>query len=73
MNKLELNLLGKDFLDAREAAHYSCVSLRQFQAKCREYGIFPKKFMGKLVYRKMDLKKAIESEQMKLRLPQVKR
>lgn len=56
----DLNLLGKDYLTEEEAAHYCCVSFSQFRKRVAEYGIVPGTFMGKKVYRRDDLKKAIE-------------
>jgi len=61
-NATNINILGKDYLTEKEAAHYACVSQRQFQNKAKEYGILPTKFMGKFVYRKDDIRNAIESE-----------
>jgi hypothetical protein len=57
-----LSLLGKDYLDELEAAHYACVSLRQFQMKAAEYRLQPTRFMGKKVYRKKDLQRAMEEQ-----------
>lgn len=59
---LELNLLGKDYFDEGEAAHYACVSLAQFRNKAAEYGITAVRFMGKKVYRRTDIQRAIENE-----------
>ena len=58
--RVEEAIGGKDFLSQSEAAAYCCVSLRQFQAKAPQIGLFPFKFMGKLVYKKADLQKALE-------------
>lgn len=57
-----MDLAGKDYFTAQEAASYCCVSFSQFRAKSVEMGILPFKFMGKLVYRRSDLQRAIESE-----------
>lgn len=62
MDRLEFNLLGKDYLTEAEAAHYACVSESQFRAKAREYGILAVRFMGKKVFRKTDIQRAIENE-----------
>ena len=56
------SLEGKDYLTAKEAAVYCCVSFSQFRAKSKELNVIPFKFMGKLVYRKSDLQRAIENE-----------
>ena len=58
--RVEEAIGGKDYLTQAEAAAYCCVSLRQFTSKAPEVGLFPFKFMGKLVYRKEDLQKAME-------------
>jgi hypothetical protein len=56
-----INLLGKDYLNEEEAAHYACVSPSQFRAKAAEYGIMPlRRWMGRTVYRKADIQAAIE-------------
>ena len=59
---INLNLLGKEFLNEKEAAHYCCVSLSHFRAKQKEYGIAPSSFMGKRIYRRDDLKRALENQ-----------
>ena len=59
---MSLDLRGKDYLTANEAAHYACVSLSQFQRKAGEYGLAPFRWMGKLVYRKADIQAAMENE-----------
>lgn len=56
----DFDLRGKDYLSEREAAHYACVSVSQFRDRREEYGIMPIRFMGKLVYRKTDIQRAIE-------------
>jgi hypothetical protein len=55
-----LNLLGKDYFTEQEAAHYCCVSLSQFRKRMTEFSIVPGVFMGKKVYRRADLSKAME-------------
>lgn len=62
MSASEFNLLGKDYLTTDEAAHYACVSSSQFRGRAREYGIEPIEFMGKKLYRKTDIQRAIENE-----------
>lgn len=58
----ELNLLGKDYFTADEAAHYCGVSAKQFCDKAWRYGIFPARFMSKSLYRKIDIQRAIEQQ-----------
>lgn len=60
-DKESLNLLGKEYLTVTEAAHYAGVSVSQFNSKKLDYGIFPITFMGKVLYRRDDIKNAIES------------
>jgi hypothetical protein len=60
MRALELNIAGKDFLTIEEAAHYACVSLSQFRDKAREHGLRSFRWMGKTVYRKDDIRRAME-------------
>lgn len=57
----DYNLLGKDFFNEKEAAHYCGVSLSQFRAKAAENGISSRKFMGKWVYRRDMIKARISS------------
>ena len=57
-----MNIGGKDFLTTDEAAHFCCASTRQFYKFRDELGIRPLTFMGKKVYKKDDLKDAIERE-----------
>jgi hypothetical protein len=56
-----INLLGKDYLTEVEAAHYACVSHSQFREHAAGFGIFPFTFMGKKVYRKVDIQRAMET------------
>ena len=51
------NLAGKDFLSLREAAHYACVSESQFRRCAKDYGISPRTFMGRVVYRREDIER----------------
>ena len=62
IDKTEFNLLGKDYLTEKEAAHYCGVCLRQFQIKRKHEGIMCIKFMGKKLFRKQDLVRAIEKK-----------
>jgi hypothetical protein len=57
-----LSLEGKDYLSEAEAAHYCCVSISQFRSKAISCGIVAGWFMGKKVYRRVDLIKAIEAQ-----------
>lgn len=57
--KLAINLSGKDWLTVEEAAHYCGVSRSQFDARAAEYGIEPRNFMGKKLYEKARLHRAI--------------
>lgn len=57
------NLLGKDWLDAAEAAHYCCVSEDHFRRHAASYGLYPRNFMGKQVYEKAELYRAIYQSQ----------
>lgn len=50
-----------DYLSEKEAAEYCRVSLKHFRAKKADYGIMPGVFMGKKIYRRADLQRAIES------------
>ena len=43
-----------------EAAHYCCVSLSQFRERAPDYNIVATWFMGKKLYRREDLHRAIE-------------
>ncbi|MBE5272203.1 hypothetical protein [Stenotrophomonas sp. B2] len=56
---LRLDILGKDWLTADEAAHYCGVSVSQFNAHAHEYDLDPRKFMGKKLYAKAALYQAI--------------
>ena len=57
-----ISVLGKDYLTLDEAAFYAGVSSSQFRARAKTYGIHPRKFMGKMLYRKADIQQAIEQE-----------
>ena len=54
-----VDLSGKDWLTADEAAHYCGVSVSQFNARAHEYDLHPRKFMGKKLYEKAALYQAI--------------
>ena len=58
----ETDLRGLDYLTQKQAARYAGVSLSNFKQKADEYGIFPRRFMGKLLYRKVDIQRAIENQ-----------
>lgn len=62
-----LSLLGKDYLNRKEAAHYCCVSESQLRKLELSYGIQPFEFMGKLVYAVADLRRAMEHERQRQR------
>ena len=56
---LRFDLAGKDWLTVEEAAHYCGVSASQFNAKAPECGLEPRSFMGKKLYEKAGLHRAI--------------
>lgn len=56
---LRYDLSGKDWLTVEEAAHYCGVSASQFNAKAPECGLEPRSFMGKKLYEKAGLHRAI--------------
>lgn len=55
------NIAGKDYFTEEEAAHYACVSESQFRQKRADYGLQGFWWMGKKVYRKADIREAIEN------------
>lgn len=57
--KLGVNLTGKDWLTVEEAAHYCGVSRSQFDSRAAGCGIEPRNFMGKKLYEKAALYRAI--------------
>lgn len=59
MNKAA-DIAGKDFLDEQEAAHYACVSYSQFRKHAAAIGLRAIVWMGKRVYRKDDIRAAME-------------
>jgi len=56
---LRFDLAGKDWLTVEEAAHYCGVSTSQFNAKAAEYSLQPRNFIGKKLYEKPALYRAI--------------
>lgn len=56
------NLAGKDYLTQDEAAAYACVSVSQFRAQAALHGIRSFRWMGKIVYRRGDIARAMEQE-----------
>ncbi len=58
----ELSLSGKDYFTVREAAHYCCVSESQFKDRVKDSPIPSATFMGKRVFRRNDLQRAIEEK-----------
>lgn len=62
MNTEDTDLRGLDYLTERQAARYACVSVSQFRGRAEEYGIIALRFMGRKVYRKVDIRRAIENE-----------
>ncbi len=52
--------MNKDYLTIREAASYCGVSVRQFHRRINESQIPSTYFMGKRLFRRDDLKAAIE-------------
>lgn len=61
LTTLRIDLSGKDWLTVDEAAHYCGVSVSQFNAKAGEYDLSPRQFMGKKLYEKSELYRAIHS------------
>ena len=55
-----INILGKDYLTRREAAHYACVSLSNWDALRRVEGIPAIPWGGKLVFRRTDIARVME-------------
>lgn len=55
-----INLAGKDYFTTDEAAFYACVSRSQFYEHAGLYGIKPFPFMGKKLYRRIDIQNAME-------------
>ncbi|HDS1543835.1 TPA: hypothetical protein QEL09_000166 [Stenotrophomonas maltophilia] len=61
LTTLRIDLSGKDWLTVEESAHYCGVSVSQFNSKAREYDLSPRQFMGKKLYEKSELYRAIHS------------
>jgi hypothetical protein len=53
------DLAGKDWLTVEEAAYYCGVSISQFNTKAAGYSLTPRNFMGKKLYEKAALYRAI--------------
>lgn len=47
---LRYDLSGKDWLTVGEASHYCGVSEGNFRKHARDYGLKPRRFMGKQLY-----------------------
>lgn len=62
MADTNFNLLGKDYLNEREAAHYCGISHSHFRRHREEEGIRAIWFAGKKLYRREDLIRSIESK-----------
>ena len=56
-----LHLEGKDWFTEAEAAEYCGVALATFREGYRELGIVPRRFMGRKLYSRSDLFRAIDS------------
>lgn len=56
-----MELKDREYLSEKDAALFACVSLSHFRKEAPRYGIFPGWFMGKKVYRRDDLVRALES------------
>jgi len=59
LTTLRIDLSGKDWLTVDEAAHYCGVSISQFNTKAMGYSLVPRNFMGKKLYEKAALYRAI--------------
>ncbi len=55
----EFDLRGKKYFNEKEAAHYCGVSLHHFARQRIKHGIPAARFMGKKLYRKIDLDEII--------------
>jgi hypothetical protein len=58
---MRVDLSGKDWRTADEAAHYPGVSSRQFRRNAPDLGLVPRSFMGKQLYAKNELYRATEN------------
>ena len=54
------DLAGKDYLNEQEAAHYACVSYSQFRQHAAAHGLCAFRWMGRKVFRKADIQRAME-------------
>jgi len=52
--------LDQDYFTEKQASKYCGVCLSQFRRMRLQYQIVPIRFMGKNLYRKIDLRRAIE-------------
>jgi len=57
----QFNIAGKDWLTVSEAAFYCGVSESQFRHKAADLRLAPRKFMGKQLYEKAALYRAIDA------------
>lgn len=55
----KINIEGKDWLTIEEAAFYCRVSRSHFEAHAGDYNLVPRNFMGKKLYEKAELYRAI--------------
>lgn len=58
-DRTKISLAGKDWLTEPEAAFYCGVSDTQFKKHAPSYGLAPRNFMGKKLYEKAELYRAI--------------
>ncbi len=56
---LRFDISGKEWLTVDEAAHYCGVSPGQFRKNAPDLGLVPRNFMGKQLYEKSELYRAI--------------
>ncbi len=56
------DLVGKDYFDQWEAAHYMCMSVSKFKQLVPTTSIKPLNNHGKTVYRKTELEQFIEKQ-----------
>ena len=56
---IQFNLLGKHWLTVLAAAHYCGVHEDTFAKRANEYGLHPRNFMGKKLYERAELYRAI--------------
>lgn len=58
---LRFDISGKEWLTVDEAAHYCGVAPRHFRRSAPSLGLVPRNFMGKQLYEKNELYRAIHS------------